>query len=70
MHSNSLHLIAMTSALLPLSNGMLTPNDIPDEWKSSMAQTWDNTVIRFKQLNSDLETYHNWALDQIIDGDG
>ncbi|KAL1851669.1 hypothetical protein Daus18300_012478 [Diaporthe australafricana] len=63
------HLFAVAAHLVLQSNCMLTQNDIPDKWKSSVSQAWDNAVIRSRDVLN-LESYPNWALDQIMDGDG
>lgn len=51
---------------------MLTPNDIPDKWKSAVSQAWDNALIRSQHETPEagLVNYPNWALDQIMDGEG
>ena len=69
MYSQFLQLLVILAPLLPLSNCMLTPNDIPDKWKTSVSLAWDNAVVRSRDV-LDLEAYHNWALDQIMDGNG
>lgn len=69
MYSQFLQLFAIVAPLFPLSNCMLTANDIPNKWKSSVSLAWDNAVIRSRDV-LDLEAYPNWALDQIMDGNG
>lgn len=67
-----LRLLAVVAPLLPHGICMLTPDDIPDKWKSSVSQAWDNALIRSERETPEtgLVTYPNWALDQIMDGEG
>lgn len=67
-----LRLLAIAAPLLPHSICMVTPDDIPDKWKTSVSQAWDNAVIRSQRETPEtgLITYPNWAFDQIMDGEG
>lgn len=51
-----------------------SPNDtIPEQWKKSLPMAWDNTEIMMNSMFPDkggLSKYHNWAIDQIMDGNG
>ncbi|GKU08034.1 unnamed protein product [Fusarium langsethiae] len=51
-----------------------SPNDpIPETWQKSIAMAWDNTEIMSKAMSPDepgFMEYHDWALDQIMDGNG
>jgi hypothetical protein len=50
-----------------------SPNDpIPSEWVDVLPMAWDNTEAMSKELTPDTQftKYHNWALDQIMDGNG
>ncbi|KAH8892243.1 hypothetical protein GQ53DRAFT_746178 [Thozetella sp. PMI_491] len=49
------------------------PNaSIPEEWEQSVAEAWDNTVIRSLRENPthNLTGYKDWAMDQVMDGNG
>ncbi|KAK2685927.1 hypothetical protein QWA68_015988 [Fusarium oxysporum] len=51
-----------------------SPNDpIPDQWQKALPMAWDNTEIMMNAMFPDddgLSKYHNWAIDQIMDGNG
>lgn len=67
-----LRLLALATLLLTQGTSMLTQKDIPEKWKSSVSQAWDNTLIRSQRETPEtgLVAYPNWAFDQIMDGDG
>ncbi|KAF5234496.1 hypothetical protein FAUST_7584 [Fusarium austroamericanum] len=64
------------AAMLPLVAGNIvdSPNDpIPKKWEKALPMTWDNTEIMMTAMFPDgpgFTKYHNWALDQIMDGNG
>ncbi|KAI7763200.1 hypothetical protein LZL87_012237 [Fusarium oxysporum] len=51
-----------------------SPNDpVPDQWQKALPMAWDNTEIMMNAMFPDdggLSKYHNWAIDQIMDGNG
>lgn len=68
--------IFLAAAMLRLATCALfdSPNDpIPDQWQKVLPMAWDNTEIMMNTMFPDddgLSKYHNWAIDQIMDGNG
>ncbi|KAH7057110.1 hypothetical protein B0J12DRAFT_567992 [Macrophomina phaseolina] len=65
--------LATGAALLPLASCLVSPNNtIPEQWKSSLPQVWDNILAR-AEINTPgmtMKSYENWAMDQVMDGNG
>ncbi|CEI66056.1 hypothetical protein FVEN_g4533 [Fusarium venenatum] len=76
MVSRLSHVVFSTAAMLRLATATFvdSPNDpMPKKWEKSLPMAWDNTEIMLNAMFPDgpgFTKYHNWALDQIIDGNG
>ncbi|TVY65019.1 hypothetical protein Focb16_v015433 [Fusarium oxysporum f. sp. cubense] len=68
-------LALLTAAMLRLATCATvdSPNEpIPSEWVDVLPMAWDNTDAMSKEMTPEYQftKYHNWALDQIMDGNG
>ncbi|WYZ37711.1 hypothetical protein EsH8_II_001217 [Colletotrichum jinshuiense] len=67
--------LAIAAALAPPAYGSFLPtpnNTIPGKWRESIPRTWDYTLMRSEVWTPEatLTGYQNWALDQMMDGNG
>lgn len=75
MYSNFVFLSAMTAmASRALASSSVSPPDapFPEQFRDSVLQAWDNSMIRFQRDMPQYspEIYENTAFDQVIDGNG
>ncbi|CAH0033789.1 unnamed protein product [Clonostachys rhizophaga] len=73
MHHGGTGFVALAAAASTLLDGAFASpdNKIPEQWRKSIPEAWDHTMAR-SYLGSGLNISgtSNWALDQIMDGQG
>jgi hypothetical protein len=44
---------------------------LPEQWRTSLPQVWDHMIARSdNEVGLNISATKNWALDQIMDGQG
>lgn len=73
-HNSFVYLIATVLVHPCFATSIPRPNGtaIPEQWRESVEMTWGYTQKRAEAMmpSSTLDGYKNWALDQIMDGNG
>lgn len=73
MHRGGTGFVTLAVAASTLLDGVFASpdNKIPEQWRKSIPEAWDHTMAR-SYLGSGLNISgtSNWALDQIMDGQG